>query len=68
MDGILVIIYAIAGTIAVGYVKTNIFGVMAEFTTDDVFTHFVKKIITGVIFGWLAIPIAILHKLIFNRD
>ena len=67
MDTIIFVIYIIAGTIAVKYVKSEIFHVDAVFTTNWLRYH-VDQVVWGAVIGWLAIPIALLHRIICNRD
>lgn len=64
---IVAIIYIFFGIKAVKYVKANIFGVYAEYT-NDLFRYFLKNVILGLFFGWLAIPVAIIHWLIVGRN
>ncbi|MCH5193603.1 MAG: hypothetical protein J1F11_06550 [Oscillospiraceae bacterium] len=66
LEGILVIVYIVLGTSAVKYVKSEIFGVVVEF--GSLGQLLLKNVIWGVILGWLAIPVAIIHMLIFHRD
>ena len=61
------LIYVIAGVSAVKYVKTNIFGVVAEYT-DSLLNLFIKNVLYGSLFGWLAIPVALIHWLIIGRN
>lgn len=67
LEAILVIVYIIAGTWAVKYVKSEIFHVTAVFTTNWLRYH-VDQVVWGAFMGWLAIPIALLHRIIFNRN
>lgn len=61
------LIYVIAGVTAVKYVKANIFGVVAEYTTS-LYNSILKNIVWGAVFGWLAIPVALIHWLIVGRN
>ena len=65
-QAILVLIYVVLGTSAVAYVKSEIFGVVVEF--GNLGELIFKNVIWGVLLGWLAIPVAIIHMLIFHRD
>lgn len=60
MDIIVVVIYVVLGMKAIRYVKVNIFGVVAEYT-NDLAQHLLQKIISAALFGWLAIPVALIH-------
>ncbi len=62
-----ILIYTILGMIAVKYVKANIFGVVAEYT-NSLYNLFVKNIVWGMAFGWLAIPVALIHWLVVGRN
>ena len=62
---ILVLIYVIFGTSAVAYVKSEIFGVVYEF--GGLGNIILRNILWGLILGWLAIPIALIHYAIVNR-
>lgn len=64
---IVFVIYVIAGVSAVKYVKTNIFGVVAEFT-DSLLNLFIKNVLYGSLFGWLAIPVALIHWIFIGRN
>lgn len=66
LEGILVIVYIVLGTAAVKYVKSEIFGVVVEF--GGLGELIFKNVIWGFFLGWLAIPVAIIHMLIFHRD
>lgn len=59
--------YIIFGTAAVSYVKREIFGWETVFTTNIV-KYYMFQIVLGIIFGWLAIPVALIHHVVTNRD
>lgn len=63
---ILGILYIFFGIKAVRYVKRNIFGVAFE-VTHDLFTYWLSQFIWGVIMGWLAIPVMIIHWIFVGR-
>lgn len=69
--GILVLVALVAyvafGTKAVGYVKREIFGLETVFITS-ISHYYAKQIAFGIALGWLAIPIALIHHLVTNRD
>ena len=65
--GIAVIIYGIIGMCAVAYVKSNILGVESEYTTS-LFRYYALQFIWGILLGWLAIPVALIHCIFANRD
>lgn len=64
-QAILVLIYVVLGTSAVAYVKSEIFGVVLEF--GSIGNIILRNIIWGIILGWLAIPVALIHYAIVNR-
>ena len=66
VQNVLIIIYIILGTAAVKYVKSEIFGVIVEF--GNLGQLILKNVIWGLLLGWLAIPVALIHMLIFHRD
>lgn len=59
--------YVICGTKAVGYIKREIFGLETVFITS-ISHYYAKQIAFGIALGWLAIPIALIHHLVTNRD
>ena len=63
VEGIVAIIYVIAGMIAVKYIKTNIFGVVAEIT-PSLWHSFIKNLVFGAFLGFIAIPVALIHWII----
>ena len=60
---IVVIIYVIAGMMAVKYIKVNILGVVAEFT-PSLWHSFIKNLVFGTFLGFVAIPVALVHWII----
>lgn len=66
VEGILFILYCIVGTRSVKYIKTNMMGVTAEFT-NNLIDYFVKQLIVGVLLGWIAIPVALIHRHIISK-
>lgn len=59
--------YVIFGTKAVGYVKREIFGLETVFITS-ISHYYAKQIAFGIALGWLAIPVALIHHFVTNRD
>lgn len=41
-------------------------GVTAEFT-NNLIDYFVKQLIVGVLLGWIAIPVALIHRHIISK-
>lgn len=59
--------YVVFGTKAVGYIKREIFGLETVFVTS-ISHYYAKQIAFGFALGWLAIPVALIHYLVTNRD
>lgn len=59
---ILLIVYCVLGFKSVEYCKYHIFNVRYEFT-NSLTDSFIKKVLEGIFFGWLTIPVMILHGL-----
>jgi len=64
---IILVVYAIFGTLAVKYVKSECLHIVAEFTTGGCLGAVLGDLIWGLFFGWACIPIMIFHWLIFGR-
>ena len=67
MESIICFVYIFLGAKANSYLKYHILGVQAEIYSDT-FSHILSKGIWGAFLGWATIPIAILHKILFNRS
>lgn len=67
METVICLVYIFLGAKANSYLKYHILGVQAEIYSDT-FSHFLSKGIWGAFLGWITIPIAILHKILFNRS
>lgn len=54
----MIILYFIFGYISIGYLKRNLLGIRAEFTTS-VSKFMWDKFLWGVILGWITIPLMV---------
>lgn len=54
-------IYLYFGDKAIYYIKTNIMNVRAEYYSDTI-AYFGQRAIFAAMIGWVAIPIAFIHK------
>lgn len=64
---VVVVIYSFIGMKAVRYIKREMFHVSVEFFSNAV-DFWWKEYLKGFVFGWLAIPIALIHWLIVGRN
>lgn len=66
MELIILAVYCAIGSKCVKYCKFHLFGVTAEYFAGDVLTKLLQDLVKGFLFGWLAIPVALLHKIFFG--
>lgn len=64
---ILLFMYIYAGDKAIYYLKYHFLGVRAEIY-GDTGNYILSRFIWSVILGWAAIPIAVLHYLLTNKE
>lgn len=66
MELIIVVIYCVIGSKCIKYCKYHLFGVTAEYYSGDLGSKVLRDLVQGFLFGWLAIPVALLHKIFFG--
>ena len=65
MDAVLFLVYLVIGYVSVQYVRHRIFGTIDIYT--DAGQYFVSNVINGMLLGWAAAPIALLHYWLFAK-
>ena len=66
MELILIAIYVFCGDRANYYLKYHLLNIRAE-VHSDMNDYIISRIIYGGLFGWISIPLAILHSLFAGK-
>ena len=66
MEAVLMLAYLIIGYVSVQYVRHRIFGTVDIYTDSG--QYFVSNVINGMLLGWAAAPIALLHYWLFAKN